>query len=165
MRSTTLTVRLLGQMLLETSVLSFLGGIAGLTLSVGIIEIIKQLSPPEIYRIQEVQVDLTSMLFVGGVILLVAFVSGVLPAYNLSKLKLGSALKDGGGRTGTGGPEKYWAQTILVAGQVALACILLIGGCGFFFFALFVPFCGYSQSLLAPPLRGQCLLLRRRMHV
>jgi putative ABC transport system permease protein len=43
--------RLLGQMLLETGVLSFLGGIAGLSLAVGIIEIIKQLSPPEIYRI------------------------------------------------------------------------------------------------------------------
>jgi putative ABC transport system permease protein len=119
--------RLFGQMLLETSVLSFLGGIAGLTLSVGIIEIIKQLSPPEIYRIQEVGVDLTSMLFVGGVILLVAFISGVLPAFNLSKPKLGSVLKDEGGRTGTGGPEKYRVQTILVAGQVALACILLIG--------------------------------------
>jgi putative ABC transport system permease protein len=119
--------RLLGQMLLETSVLSFLGGIAGLSLSLGTIEIIKQLSPPEIYRIQEVRVDLTSMLFVGGVILLVAFVSGVLPAFNFSKPKLGSVLKDEGGRTVTGGPEKYRAQTILVAGQVALACILLIG--------------------------------------
>jgi putative ABC transport system permease protein len=67
------------------------------------------------------------MLFVGGVILLVAFISGVLPAFNLSKPKLGSVLKDEGGRTGTGGPEKYRAQTILVTGQVALACTLLIG--------------------------------------
>lgn len=36
-------------------------------------------------------------------------------------------LKDEGGRTGTGGPEKYRTQTILVAGQVALACTLLVG--------------------------------------
>jgi putative ABC transport system permease protein len=119
--------RLFGQMLVETGVLSFLGGIAGLALSVGIIKIIKQLCPPEIYRIQEVRVDLTSMLFVGGVILLVAFASGILPALNLSKPKLGSVLKDEGGRTGTGGREKYRVQTILVAGQVALACVLLIG--------------------------------------
>ena len=118
---------LIGQMLLETGVLSFLGGIAGLGLAVGMIEIIKQLSPPEIYRIQEVRVDLTAMLFIGSVIVLVGFVSGVLPAFSLSKPKLGSVLKDEGGRTGTGGPEKYRAQTILVAGQVALACTLLIG--------------------------------------
>ena len=48
--------RLIGQMLLETGLLSLFGGIAGLALSVGIIEIIKQLSPPQIYRIQEVSV-------------------------------------------------------------------------------------------------------------
>jgi putative ABC transport system permease protein len=119
--------RLIGQMLLETGVLSFLGGIAGLGLSVGIIQIIKQLSPPQIYRVQEASLDLTAILFVGGVIVLVAFVSGVLPALSLSKPKLGSVLKDEGGRTGTGGPERYRAQTILVAGQVALACILLVG--------------------------------------
>jgi putative ABC transport system permease protein len=119
--------RLIGQMLLETSVLAFLGGIAGLSLAVGIIEIIKQLSPPEIFRIQEVRVDLTAMLFVAGVIVLVAFVSGVLPAFSLSKPKLGSVLKDAGGWTGAGGLEKYRTQTILVASQVALACTLLIG--------------------------------------
>jgi putative ABC transport system permease protein len=119
--------RLIGQMLLETGVLSFLGGIAGLGLSVAIIEIIKQLSPPQIYRVQEVRLDLTAILFVAGVIILVAFVSGVLPAFRLSQPKLGSVLKDEGGRIGTGGPERYRAQTILVAGQVALACILLVG--------------------------------------
>ena len=119
--------RLIGQMLLETGVLSFFGGIAGLGLSVGIIEIIKELSPPQIYRIQEVRVDLTAILFVAGVIVLVALISGVLPAFSLSKPKFGSVLKDEGGRTGTGGPEKYRAQTILVAGQVASACTLLVG--------------------------------------
>ncbi|MGA7130264.1 MAG: FtsX-like permease family protein, partial [Chthoniobacterales bacterium] len=118
--------RLIGQTLLETGVLSFLGGIAGLGLAVGIIEIIKQLSPPQIYRVQEVSLDLTAILFVGGVIVLVAFISGVLPAFSLSKPKVTSVLKNEGGRTGTGGREKYRAQTILVAGQVALACTLLV---------------------------------------
>jgi len=36
-------------------------------------------------------------------------------------------LKEEGGRTGTGGVQKYRAQTMLVAGQVALASVLLIG--------------------------------------
>ncbi len=119
--------RLIGQMLLETGMLSLLGGIAGLGLALGSIELIKKLSPPEIYRIQEVQVDSTALLFVVGIILLVAFISGVVPAFSLSKPKLGLVLKEEGGRSGTGGVEKYRAQTILVAAQVALACILMTG--------------------------------------
>jgi putative ABC transport system permease protein len=119
--------RLIGQMLLETGILSLLGGIAGLGFALGTIEIIKKLSRPEIYRLQEVQVDLTALVFVVGIIVLVAFISGVVPAFSLSKPKLGLVLKEEGGRSGTGGVAKYRAQTILVAAQVALACILLIG--------------------------------------
>jgi putative ABC transport system permease protein len=119
--------RLIGQVLLETGVLSFLGGIAGLGLAWCGISIIKKLSPPEIYRFQDVRVDLTALLFVVGVVVLVAFISGLVPALSLSKPKLGSVLKEEGGRTGTGSLQKYRAQTILVAGQVALACVLLIG--------------------------------------
>ena len=119
--------RLIAQLLLETGVLSFLGGTAGLALAFGSVEIIAQLSPPEIYRLQEVRVDLPALLFVLGVIVLVAFISGILPAFSLSKPKLGSVLKEEGGRSGTGSLQKYRVQTILVAGQVALACILLIG--------------------------------------
>jgi putative ABC transport system permease protein len=119
--------RLIWQVLLETGVLSFLGGIAGLGLALGSIEIIKKLSPAEVYRLQEIRVDLSALLFILVAIVLVAFVSGVLPAFSLSKPKLGSVLKEEGGRTGTGGLQKYRMQTVLVAGQVALACILLIG--------------------------------------
>jgi len=114
-------------LLLETGVLAFLGGIAGLGLALFGVEIIKRLSPPEIYRLQEVRVDLAALLFVLSVIVLVAFISGVVPAFNLSKPKLGSVLKEEAGRSGTGSLQKYRAQAVLVAGQVALSCILLIG--------------------------------------
>jgi putative ABC transport system permease protein len=119
--------RLIGHLLLETCLLSILGGIIGVGLALFSIEIIKKLSPPNIYGLQEVQVDLTTLLFVLGVIALVAFISGVVPALSLSKPKLGSALKEEGGRSGTGSVQKYRAQTILVASQVSLACILLVG--------------------------------------
>ena len=119
--------RLIAQLLLETGLLSLLGGIAGLGLALGGIEIIKKLSPAEVYRFQEVGIDLTTLLFVAGIIVLVAFISGVVPALSFSRPKLGSVLKQEGGRSGTGGVQKYRAQTLLVAAQVALACILLIG--------------------------------------
>jgi putative ABC transport system permease protein len=119
--------RLIVQLLLETGFLSFLGGIAGLGVALLSIEIIKKLSPPGVERFQDVQVDLTALFFVVGVIILVAFVAGVVPALSLSKPKLGLVLKEEGGRTGTAGLEKYRTQTILVVGQVALASMLLIG--------------------------------------
>ena len=119
--------RLIIQLLLETGLLSFLGGIAGLGLAFGSIEIIKKLSPADVYRSQEVGIDLTALLFVFGIIVLVAFISGLVPALSLSKPKLGSVLKEEGGRTGTGGAQRYRIQTILVTTQVAVACILLVG--------------------------------------
>jgi putative ABC transport system permease protein len=119
--------RLIAQLLLETGLLALLGGVAGLGLAFGSIEIIKKLSPAEVYRFQEVGIDLTTLVFVIGIIVLVAFISGVVPALSFSRPKLGSVLKEEGGRSGTGGVQKYRAQTILVAAQVALACILLIG--------------------------------------
>jgi putative ABC transport system permease protein len=118
---------LIGQVLIETSVLSFVGGIAGLGLAFGDVEIIKKLSPPEIYRVQEVRVDLMALLFIFGVVVLVAFISGLVPALSLSKPRVALVLKEEGGRTGTGSLQKYRLQTLLVTAQVALACILLIG--------------------------------------
>jgi len=105
---------LIGQVLLETGVLSFFGGIAGLGLAFGSIEIIKKLSPPEIYRLRDVRVDLTALLFIFGVVVLVAFISGLVPASSLSKPKVGSVLKEEGGRTGTVSLQKCRVQTILV---------------------------------------------------
>ena len=119
--------RLIAQLLLETGLLSLLGGIAGLGLALGSIEIIKKLSPADVYRFQEVGIDLTTLVFVVGIIVLVAFISGLVPALSFSRPKLGSVLKEEGGRSGTGGVQRYRAQTLLVAAQVALACILLIG--------------------------------------
>ena len=119
--------RLIAQLLLETGVLSLLGGIAGFGLALGSIEIIKKLSPAEVYRFQEVRTDPTTLLFVVGIIVLVAFISGSVPALSFSRPKLGSVLKEEGGRSGTGGVQRYRAQTLLVGAQMALACILLIG--------------------------------------
>jgi predicted permease len=121
--------RLIVQLLLETGLLSLFGGIAGLASAFGSIEVIKKLSPADVYRSQEVGIDLTGLLFVFGIIVLVAFISGLVPALSLSRPKLGSVLKEEGGRSGTGGVQKYRVQTILVAVQVALACILLVGAC------------------------------------
>jgi putative ABC transport system permease protein len=119
--------RLVGQFLSETLCLSILGGILGLMIALSSVATIKRLCPPDSFRFQEWSVDLNAMLFVLGVILLTAVVSGLLPALSLSRVSLVPALKDEGDRAGTRGAQSHRTQSALVCAQVALACVLLIG--------------------------------------
>jgi putative ABC transport system permease protein len=119
--------RLMGQLLLETTCLSVLGGILGLLIAFSSVATIKRLSPPDSFRFQELNVDFNAMVFVFGVVLLTALVSGFLPAWSLSRVNLVPVLKDEGDRAGTRGPQTQRTQSILVCAQVALACVLLIG--------------------------------------
>jgi putative ABC transport system permease protein len=119
--------RLISQLLIETMFLSLLGGVLGLLIALGSAETIKKASPPNLYRFHELSVDLSALMFVSGVILVTSLLSGVLPAFNLSRTSLVPALKDEGGRAGTSGRQRHRTQSALVTAQVALACVLLIG--------------------------------------
>jgi putative ABC transport system permease protein len=119
--------RLMGQLLLETTCLSVLGGILGLLIAFSSVATMKWLSPPDSFRFQELSVDLSAMMFVFGAVLLTALVSGLLPGWSLSRVSLVPALKDEGDRAGTRGPQTQRTQSALVCAQVALACVLLIG--------------------------------------
>jgi putative ABC transport system permease protein len=118
--------RLIAQLLIETLFLSFLGGIVGLGIALGSAETIKRLSPPSLYRFQELSVNLNALLFVSAVILVTSLLAGLIPAWSLSRASFAPALKDEGGRAVTSGPQRHRTQSILVTGQVALACVLLI---------------------------------------
>jgi putative ABC transport system permease protein len=116
-------LRLAGQLLSETAFLAFLGGLLGLAVARVSIGLIKVLSPDYLNRFQAVHLDTTALLFVFGVTVIVSLLSGLLPALSLSK----TALRDEGGRAATVGPQRQRAQSLIVTGQVALACVLLIG--------------------------------------
>lgn len=118
--------RLIGQLLLETGLLSLLGGAVGLLAALVSIEAIKALSSADLRRFQEVNLDTTALFFIFVLTVLVSLLSGFIPAWSLSKTRLGSTLKDEGGRGGTTGPQRQRTQSLLVGGQVALACVLLI---------------------------------------
>jgi hypothetical protein len=111
----------------ETVLLAAAGGIIGLLFSFCAICIIKQAVPATLYRFQELSVDFPALLFVLGVTLLAAVLSGILPAWGMSGVQLAPGLKDEGGRGGTTGTQHQRVQAILVGLQVALACTLMIG--------------------------------------
>jgi len=119
--------RLLGQLFLETTFLSLLGATAGIAIAFVSVEIIRKLAPQDLYRLDEVGIDLRALLFVVGSTLSVSLVSGLLPSLSLSKTDVPSMLKDDGGRTNTMGRARQRTQALLVIGQVAVACVLLVG--------------------------------------
>jgi putative ABC transport system permease protein len=124
-------VRLAGELLLETASLSCLGGICGLAVAFWTIGAIKALVPQDLYymqyRFQSVTLDGNALLFVLSVTALTSLIAGCLPALNLSKTNVSSALTAESGRIGTVGPQRQRAQSILIIGQISATCALLVG--------------------------------------
>ncbi|MBV8215268.1 MAG: FtsX-like permease family protein, partial [Verrucomicrobia bacterium] len=120
-------VRKILELLLEIAVLSAIGGVIGSLIAWAAVELIKKVSPENFRRFQDVQLDSHAFIFIAAVTGLVALFAGLFPALSNSHTDLGSALKDEGGRAGTAGPHRQRAQSFLVASQVALACVSLVG--------------------------------------
>jgi putative ABC transport system permease protein len=120
-------LRLMFQVLLEVMIPAILGGAAGVGIAWLAILFIRAFGPDYLYRFQEIKLDPAALLVALATTGLVAVLAGILPALNLSKVNLGTALKDEGGRGGTIGTRRQRTQSLLVIGQVALACVLLIG--------------------------------------
>jgi hypothetical protein len=120
-------LQLVGQLLGETVILAVIGGVGGLIFSFYAIDLIKKSVPVTLYRFQELNIDLRALLFVLGVTLLAAILSGILPAWGMSRVGAAPSLKDEASRGGTSGPQHHRVQAMLVSLQVALACILTIG--------------------------------------
>jgi putative ABC transport system permease protein len=120
-------LRLILQLMLESLVLSVAGGVIGLLLAAWALTAIKSLAPHDVARFQEISLDAGTLGFVFLITLLTALLSGLFPALINSDIPLASALKQEGDRSGTAGRERHRAQAFLVAGQVALTAVLLVG--------------------------------------
>lgn len=117
--------RLIAQLLLETSILAFLGSLLGLFLAFFGVNLIKLLCPENILRFQEIELDKGSLVFFLATTCCTALLAGVLPAWVGSKVNLAPALAEGGERSGTTAPLRQRAQALLVAGQIAVTFVLL----------------------------------------
>ena len=122
--------RLLRQLLTENVTLSLAGGVLGLLLGTVGIRAILAMSPGNIPRIGEhavmVTLDWRVLIFTLVVSLATAILFGVVPAFEGSRTDPGVALKEGGGRSGSGFRQEL-ARSLLVVSEVALAVVLLVG--------------------------------------
>ncbi|HEX5234068.1 MAG TPA: ABC transporter permease [Silvibacterium sp.] len=122
--------RIIRQLLTESVLLSFTGGIVGLILGYVGVRALLVLSPGDIPRIGEngaaVGLDWRVLLFTIGISLLTGILFGLFPAIGAARPDLNSTLKESSNRSGTGFRQSK-TRSLLVIGEVSLALVLLIG--------------------------------------
>lgn len=117
--------RLVRQLLTESLVLSAAGGTAGLLVASWGVSLLKSMMPEDLPRLNEVAVDPQVLAFTLALAIATAFLFGIVPAIQGTRLDLRNALKEGG-RT-SGSSLRRRVRDALVVAEVALALILLAG--------------------------------------
>ncbi|HEX4637910.1 MAG TPA: ABC transporter permease [Chthoniobacterales bacterium] len=117
--------RVLRQMLTESILLSAIGGMAGLVLSIWLTDVLMSMLPEGSPRLEHIGIDYRVLTFAFAVSALTGILFGIVPALQASKLDITSALKEGG-RSGEV-HRRTSARSLLLIGEVALSLMLLVG--------------------------------------
>jgi predicted permease len=116
--------RIIRQLLAEALVLACAGGAAGIVLALWGVELLVSLSPLQIPRLQAVHVDRGALLFTAAISIATGVLSGLVPAFQMSRANPGESLKDGE-RGGSGAAGARTRQTLVVA-EMAVSIVLLV---------------------------------------
>jgi putative ABC transport system permease protein len=117
--------RVLTQLLTESIVLAVMGGAAGVLLAMWLIGPLVALSPTDLAVAGAVTVDKTVLAFGLAVSTLAGLLFGLAPAHQLARVNVHDDLKQGArGGSGTG---QRRVRAVLVAGEIAVSLVLLVG--------------------------------------
>jgi predicted permease len=125
---------LIRQLLTESVLLSVIGGVLGLLIGTWSVPLLLAVSPGNLPRVNAEghlasaisTLDWHVLAFTFAIALLTGVMFGLLPALRMSKLDVNSVLKEASGRSGTGLRHNR-VRSVLVAGEMALAVILVAG--------------------------------------
>jgi predicted permease len=118
--------RVISQLLAESLLLAFVGGLAGLLLALWGVDLLVALGPIDLPRLKEVAVDGRALGFTFALSLLTGAICGLAPALQASKPDLTESLKEGGKGAGAD-PRHRRLRSLLVVSEVTLALVLLVG--------------------------------------
>ncbi|MGZ4890507.1 MAG: ABC transporter permease, partial [Candidatus Angelobacter sp.] len=117
---------LIRQLLTESVLLAFIGGLLGLGLSWAATKYFATLGNNNLPQGMPITMDARVLLFVLAISILTGILFGIFPALQLSGTNVNQTLRDEG-RGSTGGHRRVQLRGLLVVGQVALSLMLLIG--------------------------------------
>jgi len=117
---------LIRQLLTESVLLAFLGGLLGLGLSWAATRYFATLGNNNLPQGMPITMDARVLLFMLAISILTGILFGIFPALQLSRTNVNQTLRDEG-RGSTGGHRRMQLRGLLVVGQVALSLMLLIG--------------------------------------
>ncbi|HEX2665397.1 MAG TPA: ABC transporter permease [Candidatus Acidoferrum sp.] len=118
--------RIIRQMLTESLLLAFVGGIAGLTTAVITLKAVLRFVPGNLPRLGEVNIDWQVLGFALLISLATGLLFGLAPAIHSSKAGLASTMREGSRGSGYSAKAGRVRDALIVA-QLALAVVLMIG--------------------------------------
>jgi putative ABC transport system permease protein len=118
--------RLVRQFLTESLLLSLAGGAGGIVLAWAIVRVLASTGPTWLARVSHISIDGQVLAFSAIVSIVTGLAFGTVPALQLSRFTPGNSLADSG-RGATGGRQRRRVQRTLVAAQLALTLVLLVG--------------------------------------
>jgi predicted permease len=116
--------RVIRQLLTESILLAGLGGALGLLMAAWATRALIQTLPAALPRSNEISLDARVLIFTMALSLFAGIIFGLAPALKTSRADLQEILKESG-RGGSG--ARHRLQGIFVAGEVAMALVLLVG--------------------------------------
>jgi len=121
--------RLTRQLVVESALVGVIGGIAGLAFAAALHRLLPALLPADFPRVADVVVDARVMAFTAIVALATSIACGLLPAVHARRVNLVESLADDGSAPVGGGMRSpaARARTLIIAGQLAVSCVLLVG--------------------------------------
>jgi putative ABC transport system permease protein len=116
--------RIARQLLTESVMLALLGGLPGVLLAQGAIDLLLKFNPEVLPRSGEIKTDIFVLGFTFGIALLTGLLFGLAPAWQAGRMDAHLALKDAG--RGVAGSRARFRNALVVA-EVALTLVLLVG--------------------------------------
>jgi len=118
--------RLVRQLLTESLLLSALGGAVGLLLACWGVYLLVAFGPSDLPRLKEITVDGRVLGFTFAIAMLTGIIFGIVPALKASFPDVNEVLKESGRNTaGSVGHRRL--RSLLVASEIALSLVLLVG--------------------------------------
>ena len=117
--------RLLRQLLTESVVIAALGGIGGLVATTYALDLLVALMPADVPRLAQIAVNQRLLGFTAGLVVLTALAFGCAPAVRILRQDVNGPLTRG--RRAGDTPAQQRLRRTLVAAEVALALVLLVG--------------------------------------